>query len=171
LVELGLSPIIDVHLVFDERVTDYKMAAAVDSPVQFVFDKTDSSGLTGDGQCLSISVSGADDEHGERPDVLIERYRAAIDDLFPRARTANLLDAVVSREHEATFRGRPGTQALRPTTATRMPNLFLAGAWTDTGWPATMEGAVRSGNRAAWHALRVLDKHVSPGRTDEERAA
>ncbi|HWD25351.1 MAG TPA: hydroxysqualene dehydroxylase HpnE [Acidimicrobiales bacterium] len=172
LTELGRSPIIDVHLIFDRKVSDHPMAAALDSPVQFVFDKTDASGLDGPGQALSISVSGADKEVGERPDVLIERYRAAICDLFPKARAATLVDAVVSREHEATFRGRPGTQGIRPTTATRMANLFLAGAWTDTGWPATMEGAVRSGNRAAWHALGVLDRHhVTPQSTDEERAA
>jgi squalene-associated FAD-dependent desaturase len=171
LVELGRSPIIDVHLVFDRTVTEYQMAAALDSPIQYIFDKTVASGHTGPGQVLSISVSGADDEHGERPEVLIERYRAAVCDLFPAARGAALLDAVVSREHDATFRGRPGTQALRPATATRIKNLFLAGAWTDTGWPATMEGAVRSGNRAAWHALRALDCRASPGRTDEECAA
>ena len=159
--DLGVSPIVDVHLVFDTKVTDLTMAAALDSPVQFVFDKTDASGHVGPGQALSISVSGADDEHGERPEILIERYRAAVVDLFPRARGANLIDAVVSREHGATFRGRPGTQALRPQTTTGIANLFLAGAWTDTGWPATMEGAVRSGNRAAWHALRVLDRQMT----------
>ncbi len=169
--DLGVSPIIDVHLVFDERVTEYAMAAAIDSPVQFVFDKTDASGHVGPGQCLSISVSGADDEHGDRPELLIERYRAAIADLFPKARTARLIDGVVSREHEATFRGRPGTHVLRPSTTTDIGNLFLAGAWTDTGWPATMEGAVRSGNRAAWSVRRILERRTTPGHTDAERAA
>ncbi len=168
---LGCSPIIDIHLVFDRTVMEYPMAAAIGSPVQYVFDKTDASGHSGPGQVLSISVSGADDEHGERPEALIGRYRSAIDDLFPAARTANLVDAVVSREHDATFRGRPGTQALRPGTTTRIDNLFLAGAWTDTGWPATMEGAIRSGNRAAWHALGVLERRIDPSSSDEECAA
>jgi uncharacterized protein with NAD-binding domain and iron-sulfur cluster len=150
---------------------EYPVAAALDSPVQYVFDKTDASGHTGPGQVLSISVSGADAEHGERPEALIDRYHRAIIELFPKAKEASLVDAVVSREHDATFRGRPGTKALRPSTQTKIGNLFLAGAWTDTGWPATMEGAVRSGNRAAWHSLRVLQNNANPSRTDEERAA
>jgi uncharacterized protein with NAD-binding domain and iron-sulfur cluster len=60
-----------------------------------------------------------------------------------------VVDAVVSREHTATFRARPGSAAHRPRAATAWPRLVLAGAWTDTGWPATMEGAVRSGHTAA----------------------
>jgi uncharacterized protein with NAD-binding domain and iron-sulfur cluster len=60
-----------------------------------------------------------------------------------------VLDFFVTREREATFRPSPGTAALRPPATTRAAGLFLAGAWTDTGWPATMEGAVRSGNTAA----------------------
>ena len=153
---LGASPIIDVHLVFDRKVCDYAVAAGSGSPVQFVFDRTESSGLQGDGQVLAISVSAADAEHGDKGAALIERYHAAVVDLFPKARDASLLDAVVSREHTATFRATPGTARLRPGSETGVEGLFLAGAWTDTGWPATMEGAVRSGNRAAWHALQAL---------------
>ena len=93
---------------------------------------------------------------GERPEALIERYTGALRDLFPRARSANVVDAVVSREHEATFRGVPGTAGLRPGPETGFERLYLAGAWTDTGWPATMESAVLSGTRAAVHALRVV---------------
>ncbi|MGA8296403.1 MAG: FAD-dependent oxidoreductase, partial [Acidimicrobiales bacterium] len=151
---LGSSPIIDVHVVYDRKVTDLSFAAAVDSPVQFVFDKTAASGLDpSDGQVLAVSVSGADDQHGERPEVLTERYVRALEALFPKAREAKVLDAVVSREHEATFRGVPGTAALRSKTDSGTSGCFLAGAWTDTGWPATMEGAVRSGNAAARSAL------------------
>jgi squalene-associated FAD-dependent desaturase len=151
---LGSSPIIDVHVVYDRKVTDLSFAAAIDSPVQFVFDKTVAAGLDpSEGQVLAVSVSGADDEHGERPEVLTERYVHALAALFPRARDAKVIDAVVSREHEATFRGVPGTQKLRATTEIGIGGCFLAGAWTDTGWPATMEGAVRSGNAAASAAL------------------
>jgi uncharacterized protein with NAD-binding domain and iron-sulfur cluster len=103
---------------------------------------------------LAVSVSGADAEIGERPEVLISRYRQALSALFPVATQAKLVDAVVTREHEATFRGTPGTGKLRIGPATGLPNLLLAGAWTDTGWPATMEGAVRSGRSAAASALR-----------------
>jgi squalene-associated FAD-dependent desaturase len=154
---LDSSPIIDVHVVYDRKVTDYSFVAAVDSPVQFVFDKTVASGLDPqDGQVLAVSVSGATEEHGERPELLTDRYRTALEGLFPGARAANVVDAVVSREHEATFRGVPGTRRLRAPTDIGLPGCFLAGAWTDTGWPATMEGAVRSGNAAARAALSYL---------------
>ena len=154
--DLGRSPIVDVHVVYDRTVLGYDVAAAVGSPVQFVFDTTASSGLDpADGQCVAVSISGADAEHGERPEVLVERYTRAIAELFPAARDAKVVDAVVSREHAATFRGVPGTAALRPRPATEVAGLFLAGAWTDTGWPATMEGAVRSGVAAAALALRT----------------
>ena len=154
---LGSSPIIDVHVVYDRKVTDLDFAAAVDSPVQFVFDKTVPAGLDpASGQVLAVSVSGADDEHGERPEVLTERFCRALEELFPKAREAKVVDAVVSREHDATFRGTPGTRRLRAPTEIGIGGCFLAGAWTDTGWPATMEGAVRSGNAAASSALSYL---------------
>ena len=159
---LGTSPIVDIHLVYDRKVCDYPVAAGASSPVQYVFDRTDSSGLSGDGQCLAVSVSAADAERSERGDSLVSRYHAAVIDLFPRAEFAHLLDAVVTREPAATFRGVPGTARLRPGTETTLSGLFVAGAWTDTGWPATMEGAVRSGNRAAWHALRTLGLSRGP---------
>jgi squalene-associated FAD-dependent desaturase len=154
---LGSSPIIDVHVVYDRKVTDFTFVAAVDSPVQFVFDKTVAAGLDPkDGQVLAVSVSGADDEHGERPEVLTERYRLELEALFPKARAAKVVDAVVSREHEATFRGVPGTRRFRASPDIGLDGCFIAGAWTDTGWPATMEGAVRSGNAAANAALAFI---------------
>jgi uncharacterized protein with NAD-binding domain and iron-sulfur cluster len=67
--------------------------------------------------------------------------------------SAEVLDFFVTREPAATFRQAAGTAALRPGAVTRSPGLFLAGAWTDTGWPATMEGAVRSGTMAVAAAL------------------
>ena len=73
--------------------------------------------------------------------------------MLPAARDAQLLDAAVTREPAATFRGAPGTARLRPPARTDLPGLALAGAWTDTGWPATMEGAVRSGSAAAAQVL------------------
>ena len=168
---LGSSPIVDVHVVYDRKVTEYSIAAGVATPVQFVFDKTVASGLDpAEGQVLAVSISGADDEHGERPEVLVERYTAALRDLFPKARRAKVVDAVVSREHEATFRGIPGTAALRPGSETGIAGLFLAGAWTDTGWPATMEGAVRSGERAAVLALASLGRPARPAMPPAERA-
>ena len=149
---LGHSPIVNVHLVLDRRVTDLELAAAVGSPVQFVFDRTASSGAR-TGQVLVVSLSAADAWAGARPDHLVRTFHAALGDLFPAARRAGLVDGVVSRERTATFRGVPGTARLRPGPHTRVPGLYVAGAWTDTGWPATMEGAVRSGAAAAAAAL------------------
>jgi len=80
--------------------------------------------------------------------------------LLPDVGRAELVDFFVTREREATFRPSPGSAALRAGERTRAPGLYLAGAWTDTGWPATMEGAVRSGDAAA---AAVLGQHVRQG--------
>jgi hydroxysqualene dehydroxylase len=158
---LGASPIVNVHLVLDRRVTDLKMFACVRSPVQFVFDRTDSAHFgdpegPGEEQCLSISLSGADAEIGRRPEELIAGYLAALGDVLGEVRGARLLDGVVSRERAATFRATPGSAALRPIETTSLERVFVAGAWCRTGWPATMEGAVQSGNAAAAAALTQL---------------
>ena len=153
---LGASPIVNVHLVYDRRVTDLEFAAGVGTPIQFVFDRTDSSGLTGRGQCLAVSLSAADEYAPQKPEAVIALVTEAMPDLFPAARRAVVQDAVVTRERFATFRGVPGTARMRPGPVTQLPNVFLAGAWTATGWPATMEGAVRSGNSAASSALAAL---------------
>jgi squalene-associated FAD-dependent desaturase len=152
---LGSSPIVNVHLVLDRRVTDLPMAAGVGSPVQFVFDRTVSSGVQR-GQVLAVSLSGADRVIGWRPETLVRSFHDALGELFPRAATATLVDATVTREHAATFRAGPGSAAWRPTSATARPGLLLAGAWCHTGWPATMEGAVLSGRAAADEALGRL---------------
>jgi len=152
---LGASPIVNVHLLLDRRVTDLPFAACIESPVQFVFDRTAASGAPS-GQCLAISLSAADAYIGRGSPELVRDFTAAVAERFPAARKARLLDAVVTRERAATFRASPGSDALRPASTTRMPGVFLAGAWCDTGWPATMEGAVRSGNDAAASALGWL---------------
>ena len=86
----------------------------------------------------------------------MQRYLPALVRLLPAAADAEVLDFTVTREPRATFRARPGTRRLRPPQRTEVPGLYLAGAWTDTGWPATMEGAVRSGLIAARAALSDL---------------
>ena len=109
-------------------------------------------GFHGDGrrpQYLAISLSAAD-EYVEVPAArLRERFVAALGELFPAAREARVAEFFVTRERLATFRQAPGSGALRPKAGTRIPGLVLAGAWTDTGWPDTMESAVRSGLAAA----------------------
>ena len=158
---LGTSPIVNVHLVLDRKVTDLPLAACVDSPVQFVFDRTVASGAKS-GQCLVISLSAADSYMATGSPELVSTFFEALRELFPAARQARLVDAIVTREKAATFRAVPGTAAFRPPTNTEVPGLFLAGAWCDTGWPATMEGAVRSGQQAASQALALLSDSDTP---------
>jgi squalene-associated FAD-dependent desaturase len=154
--ELGTSPIVNVHVIYDRRVTRLPFAAAVDSPVQWVFDRTGPSGLRS-GQYLAVSLSAADGYVDVPASALRERFLPAMADLFPAARDARVTDFFVTRERRATLRQVPGCERLRPGAATAVPGLALAGAWTDTGWPDTMEGAVRSGLNAA----RVLRRELA----------
>jgi hydroxysqualene dehydroxylase len=148
---LGFSPILNVHVVYDRRVMDDAFVAGFGTPVQFVFDRTASSGLER-GQYLAVSVSGASAYTDRTQDEVRAEFLPALAELFRRAREAKIERFFVTREPEATFRGAPGTQALRPGP-TAVDGVFIAGAWTATGWPATMEGAVRSGLAAARAAL------------------
>jgi squalene-associated FAD-dependent desaturase len=152
---LGTSPIVNLHVHYDRRVLDEPFAAGVGTPVQFVFDRTASSGVTA-GQLIAVSLSGADAEIGEPVATLRERYLPALERLLPAARGATVRDFTVTREPRATFRAAPGHGRLRPGTRTAAPGVYLAGAWTDTGWPATMESAVLSGHAAADAALDDL---------------
>jgi squalene-associated FAD-dependent desaturase len=152
---LGSSPIVNVHVVYDRQVTRLPFAAAVDSPVQWVFDKTRTSGLPA-GQYLAVSLSAADSYVDVPTAGLRERFLPALAELFPAARDAQVTDFFVTRERRATFRQAPGCGALRPGAGTSLPGLVLAGAWTDTGWPDTMEGAVRSGRTAAQELIHPM---------------
>ncbi|MEU3224118.1 hydroxysqualene dehydroxylase HpnE [Streptomyces sp. NPDC006976] len=163
LLDIGTSPILNVHVVYDRKVLKRPFFAALGSPVQWVFDRTATSGLTGPGQYLAVSQSAADDEIDLPVAELRARYLPELERLLPAARGAGIRDFFVTRERTATFAPAPGTGRLRPGTRTRAPGLFLAGAWTATGWPATMEGAVRSGASAADAALLALGRsHEHP---------
>jgi uncharacterized protein with NAD-binding domain and iron-sulfur cluster len=168
---LGAAPIVNVHVVYDRKVMDVPFAAAVDSPVQWVFDRTKISGLGesgsaaqyGGGQYLAISLSAADEYASTPVAELREKFVPALAELFPAAKDATVTEFFVTREKRATFRGVPGTARLRPEAATALPGLVLAGSWTDTGWPDTMEGAVRSGLNA------VIAVHDGFGRGTNSR--
>ena len=150
--ELGSSAVVDVHLIFDRSVSGWDLMAGYSSDVQWVFDRTAASGLDRlypGRQYLAVSLSAADHVLGVRPEDLVASTVDALGRLLPGMAGARLLDSVVTKERRATFRARPGTAALRPAAATGRSGLALAGAWTATGWPATMEGAVRSGVAAA----------------------
>ncbi|MYQ89348.1 MULTISPECIES: hydroxysqualene dehydroxylase HpnE [unclassified Streptomyces] len=163
LLDIGTSPILNVHVVYDREVLRRPFFAALGSPVQWVFDRTDASGLTGPGQYLAVSQSAADEEIDLPVAELRGRYLPELERLLPAARGAGIRDFFVTRERTATFAPAPGVGRLRPGARTRLPGLCLAGAWTATGWPATMEGAVRSGFSAADAALRALGRsHEHP---------
>jgi len=146
--KLMSSPIVNVHVHFDRTVTHLPFAAALGSPAQWIFDRTASSGA-GRGQYLAISVSGANELAGTRPQQLGELMVGELRRLFPRARQAQVLTTFVTREHQATFSAVPGSSAHRAPQRSALAGLALAGAWTSTGWPPTMESAVRSGVLAA----------------------
>ncbi len=163
---LGYSPILNVHVLYDRRVTDLPFAAGVDTPVQWVFDKTSQAGVTS-GQYLAVSISAADDVIDMPTAELRQVFVPALEQLFPAAAGAGIRDFFVTRERRATFRQAPGSGALRPGAATSVPGLALAGAWTSTGWPDTMEGAVRSGHAAAQQLIRELAALPSADRAAE----
>jgi squalene-associated FAD-dependent desaturase len=163
--ELSTSPIVNVHVIYDRRVTRLPFVAAVESPVQWVFDRTGPSGLRS-GQYLAVSLSAADAYVDVPASALRKQFLPAMADLFPAAREARVTDFFVTRERRATLRQVPGCERLRPGAATALPGLALAGAWTDTGWPDTMEGAVRSG----LNAVRVLRQELAAGRAGRAAA-
>lgn len=150
------SPIVSVHLLFDRPIVRQPLAALLGSPAHWVFDRGALTGAAPErGQYLTVVASGA-------PDLLEIRGRALVElmaaELTGRLGRAELLWSRVSREPSATFAGRPGTAALRPGPETSRANVVRAGAWTATGWPATMEGAVRSGRAAARKILAVREE-------------
>jgi squalene-associated FAD-dependent desaturase len=157
LLEIGTAPILNVHVVYDRKVLSAPFLAALGTPVQWVFDRTHASGLKR-GQYLALSQSAAQDEIDEPVAALRERYLPELERLLPRARGAAVEDFFVTRERTATFAPTPGVGRLRPGARTKAPGLYLAGSWTATGWPATMESAVRSGVSAADAALHALGR-------------
>jgi squalene-associated FAD-dependent desaturase len=154
--ELESSPITGVHLWFDRPVTALPHAVLVDRLSQWMFNRgAEAQGTASPARHYVQVVISASRELARRDKS--EVVREVIDDLeavFPEARGAQLLESRVITEPNAVFSVRPGCDAHRLAQSTPIPGLFLAGDWTATGWPATMEGAVRSGNLAADAVLR-----------------
>ncbi len=147
---LADSPIVNVHLFTDRPFLPGPIVLVPRSPLQWMFDRSALDRSHGDGPFHSaISISAADVEIGIPEDELIAQMWRLCQSTFPGASRAQLLHARVTREAHATFAAGPGSNALRPGPRSQLPGLLLAGSWTDTGWPATMEGAVRSGQAAA----------------------
>ena len=148
----GHSPITGIHLWFDREITDLEHAILLDTTIQWMFNKSrlqPEKRRDEPGSYLELVVSASKS--------LVEMQRQEIIDLalrelaqfFPAVREAKLLKATVVKEVRATYSIRPQLDLLRPSALSPWPRGFLAGDWTATGWPATMEGAVRSGYLAA----------------------
>ncbi len=151
------APITGIHLWFDRQISELDHAVLLDRTIQWMFHKSrlqpmrtqpvasSSEGGSYIELVVSSSKSLVDQSRAEIVDLALREVR----EFFPLARQANLLKSTVIKELHATYSPRPGIDAYRPGTATAWPRVFLAGDWTATGWPATMEGAVRSGYLAA----------------------
>jgi len=148
------SPIVNVHLWYDREIWDGQFAAFLNTPLQWVFNKSRLWRQEGGDRYIDISLSGAHDLIDLPGDEIIHTFMKEMAALFPAARGAELKRALIVKQRDATFAPVPGIKALRPSQRTPIANLFLAGDWTDTGWPATMESAVRSGRLAAREVLR-----------------
>jgi squalene-associated FAD-dependent desaturase len=150
------SPITGIHLWFDKQISDLDHAVLLDRTIQWMFHKSRLQPMRAQGENGNASGSYVELVVSSSK-ALIDKSRAEIVDLalsevrefFPAARDANLVKSTVIKEVNATYSPRPGIDAHRPTPVTPWPRVFLAGDWTATGWPATMEGAVRSGYLAA----------------------
>ena len=157
---LDSAPIVGIHLWYDRPVMNQDFVVFLGSPVQWVFNKSLIQGdRAGDGQYVCISLSGAWNYAGLPKDELIETFTKEMARLFPRAGGAKIERSFVVKELSATFRPTPGAAKHRLPQRTPISNFLLAGDWTQSGWPSTMEGAVRSGVFAA-------DALVSAGLAD-----
>jgi zeta-carotene desaturase len=158
------APITGVHFWFDREVMTEPFLSLLDTTTQWIFNKSalyagangssPASGTADRRQYLQLVISASFDllqkPRQEIIDICLREVRHAL----PAARNANLLKATVIKEAGATFSPQPGVDRWRPKQETAIPGMFLAGDWTATGWPATMEGAVRSGYLAAEAVLR-----------------
>ncbi len=155
LAEFRYSPIVAVHLWYERPVMNERVKAFLDLDLQWVFNDSALRNTSRPGrQHIVISLSAADEWLSLSKQQVLDRIKPAMNAAFPRVRTTRLLNSSVLKTLEATIKIEPGSQKLRLATVTDIPGLFLAGDWIDTGLPATMEGAVQSGNAAA---MQVTD--------------
>lgn len=157
--KIGVSPITGVHFWFDRVVMTEPFVTLVETTTQWIFNKTALYGTTngsptGAAQYLQLVVSASYDLLQKPRQEIIDLCLREVRHALPAARDAKLVKATVVKEASATFSPAPGVDRWRPPQQSKIAKLFLAGDWTSTGWPATMEGAVRSGYLAAEAVLR-----------------
>jgi zeta-carotene desaturase len=151
---LRLSPITGVHLWFDRSVMSEPFLTSMDQTIQWIFNK-------GAGEHIQIVISASRNLSSLTQQQIVDLCIKEMTPLLPRLREAQLARSIVVRENAATFSPEPACDQWRPAQRTLIANLVLAGDWTDTGWPATMEGAVRSGYMAAEAVLEMEGRPAS----------
>ena len=162
------SPITGIHLWFDRQISDLDHAVLLDRTIQWMFHKsrlqptrTQSANGSPSGSYIELVVSSSKTLLDKSRTEIVDLALSEVREFFPAAREATLVKATVIKEVNATYSPRPGIDAHRPIAMTAWPRVFLAGDWTATGWPATMEGAVRSGYLAAETLARAAGAHHS----------
>jgi zeta-carotene desaturase len=145
------SPITGIHLWFDRPITDLPHATLLDRTIQWMFNKSD-------GRYVQLVVSASRSLTAMPRGEVIDLALRELAEFFPEVKDAVLEKAHVIKEVRATFSALPGLEARRPQATTAFSNFFLAGDWTRSGWPATMEGAVRSGYIAAEAVARAAGR-------------
>ena len=156
---IGTVPIVNVYLWYDRPILEHAFAGTFGSPLQWMFDRERLLGADrAGGSCLGVSLSAAAEWIDPPKEEIAARIDGAVERVLPVRRSARLVASAVVKEPRATFRADAGSARRRAGTAGPAGGLWLAGDWTDTGWPATMEGAVLSGERAAAAALAALGR-------------
>jgi zeta-carotene desaturase len=145
------SPITGIHLWFDRPVTELPHATLLDRTIQWMFNKSE-------GRYVQLVVSASRSLTAMPRGEVIDLALRELAEFFPAVKGAVLEKAHVIKEVRATFSAVPGLESKRPRAATQLANFFLAGDWTRCGWPATMEGAVRSGYIAAEAVARAAGR-------------
>jgi squalene-associated FAD-dependent desaturase len=158
--QLKVSPITSVHLWFDAPVMQEPFLTSVDQTIQWIFNKTALCSPGAAGQYLQVVISASYALGEQSQQDIINMCRKELADVIPASGQVKLMRAVVVRENAATFSPEPGCDRWRPGERTSIRNLFLAGDWIRTGWPATMESAIRSGYLAAEAILALEGKPV-----------
>ena len=146
---LQVSPITSAHFWFDRDVMAEPFVTLLDRTTQWIFNKSRLSEGPPEGRYLQSVISASHALVQRSRQEIIDLCLAELRQVLPESREATLIKATVVKETAATFSPQPGSDRWRPSQRTPLCNLFLAGDWTATGWPATMEGAVRSGYLAA----------------------
>ena len=163
--QFSTSPITGIHLWFDRQISDLDHAVLLDRTIQWMFHKSrlieSRENNSGNGSYVEFVVSCSRSLVEKSKPEIIEMALKEAQEFFPASREAKLLKSTVIKEVHATYSARPGIDQYRPKPASAWPRVFLAGDWTATGWPATMEGAVRSGYLAAEAVARSTGEKVN----------